>query len=375
MHSVVLYLKPFLLFLLLGGHTLYATSLESKYPSYSYVFNEFDVDESYIYEDDFVSFATKNEKQLKNFYQRALIRGKEILPTMQGLLVEDGVSDLFIYLSMVESGFSTDAVSPKKAVGLWQFMAATAKHYNLTVCNAYDERCDTVSATSAAISYLNKLHKQFGKWYLAAMAYNCGEGCMERAIQRAGTDDLSILTDKKLKYLPHETREYIKKLLLVAMIGENATIDFGNNNHEGMEDMLIRVDVSGGTSLKQLAKLLIMEEKRLLTLNKSLKNGLVPKEKESYKVTIPIEKVYAFYLRYEFPQKKKIEKKTEKKILNSHMIPHYVKLGETVDSVAKLYQANTGDIMRANHLESDSLVLDSLLVIPVSQNIFYEMSQ
>lgn len=193
---------------------IFALSLESKYPSYSYVFNEFDVDTSYIYDEDFVSFVKKNESGLKRFYKRSLIRGEEILPMLQGLLIEDGVSDLFIYLSMIESGFSTDVVSPKKAVGLWQFMPKTARQYNLTVCSTYDERCDTVSATSAAIRYLNKLHKQFGKWYLAAMAYNCGEGCVSRAIKKAGTDDLTILTDDYLKYLPKETRDYIKKSYL-----------------------------------------------------------------------------------------------------------------------------------------------------------------
>ena len=123
----VTYVKRSLLFCFLVFSTLNASWLENKYPSYSYVFNEFDIDESYIYDDDFISFVMKNENNLKRFYQRSLIRGKEILPTMQGLLVEDGVSDLFIYLSMVESGFTKDAVSPKKAVGLWQFMAATAK--------------------------------------------------------------------------------------------------------------------------------------------------------------------------------------------------------------------------------------------------------
>jgi len=315
----------------------------------------------------------KNEKKLKRFYQNSLIRGKEILPTMQGLLVEDGVSDLFIYLSMVESGFTTDAVSPKKAVGLWQFMAATAKQYNLTVCNSYDERCDTVSATSAAIAYLNKLHKQFGKWYLAAMAYNCGEGCMERAIRRAGSDELSILTDENSKYLPRETRAYIKKILLVSMIGENATLNFGRDNHDGLEDTLIRVDVAGGTSLRELSKLLKMKEERLFKLNQSLKNGLVPSENESYEITIPIEKVYAFYLRYELPKKKEPDTKTL--TLKSHMISHYVALGETLESVAKLYRADSKEIMRANHLQNNFLVLDSLLVIPVSQDVFVEMSQ
>ncbi len=372
MVSFMRYFKTCLLFLLLWGHAVYAVSLETKYPSYSYVFNEFDVDESYLYDDAFISFVSKNEKKLKHFYQRSLMRGKEILPTMQGLLVDEGVSDLFIYLSMVESGFTSDAVSPKKAVGLWQFMPATAKQYNLTVCNSYDERCDTVFATSAAINYLNKLHKQFGKWYLAAMAYNCGEGCVERAIKRAGTDELSILVDENLKYLPYETRDYIKKLLLVSMIGESITLGFGSDTYDGLEDTLIKVDVLGGTSLKKIAKLLKMEEERLFELNKSVKNGVVPKEKETYKLTIPIEKVYTFYLRYALPKEKKTLKLKSPK---SHMISHYVALGETLESVARLYDADSNEIRQANHLENDFLVLDSLLVIPVSQKIFEEMSK
>ena len=149
------------------------------------------------------------------------------------------------------------------------------------------------------------------------------------------------------------------------------TLDFGHDMHEGLEDTLIKVDVAGGTSLKKIATMLKMEEKRLYGLNKSLNNALVPKEKESYKITIPIEKVYAFYLRYELPQKKK----PKKIMLKSHMISHYVALGETVESVAKMYQADSREIMRANHLKNDFLVLDSLLVIPVSQNIFEAMSQ
>ena len=357
--------KSILFFYALCVNVVYAISLEHKYPSYTYVFHEFDVDESYLYNEDFISFVSKHEKKLKSFYTRSLFRGKEILPTMQGLLVDDGVSDLFIYLSMVESGFSTDAVSPKKAVGLWQFMPATARNYNLTVCQSYDERCDTISATSAAIQYLNKLHTQFGKWYLAAMAYNCGEGCVIRAIKRAGTDELSVLIDGTLKYLPRETRQYMKKILLLAMIGENDTLGFSNNTDAMPENTLIQVNVLAGTPLKEIASLLKMKEETLLNLNKSLKGGVVPRVKSTYKITIPIEKVYAFYLRYQLPDKKKRFK--------SHMISHPVALGETLESIAKLYEADVDEIISSNHLKNDSLVLDSLLVIPVSKKIFDKM--
>lgn len=368
MYSFLRILGAFFVVHVLTIAPLHALTLENNYPSYAYVFHEFDVDESYRYDEDFLSFVEGNEKQLKVFYTQSLQRGKEILPTMQGLLVDDGVSDLFIYLSMVESGFYMDAVSPKKAVGLWQFMPQTARHYDLTVCNSYDERCDMQSATLAAIAYLNKLYKQFGKWYLAAMAYNCGEGCVERAIERAGTDELSILADDDLQYVPHETRAYIKKILLVAMIGENQTFGLSDGQHDGTnetpDDTLIQVEVQRGTTLKSIATLLKMQEKTLFGLNKEIKQGMVSKDQT---ITIPIEKVYAFYLRYEKP----VVHKTDK----SHMISHHISLGETLEGIAKQYEADKEEIKASNHLRDDFLTVGDLLVIPVTQATFERVSE
>ena len=341
---------------------VFALTLENKYPSYSYVFNEFDVDELYLYDESFISFVHKYEKKLKGFYKRSLERGEEILPMMQGQLLDDGVSDLFIYLSMIESGFSTDIVSSKKAVGLWQFMPATAKDYDLIICKNYDERCNAISATTAAIRHLNRLHKHFGKWYLAAMAYNCGEGCVNKAIKRAGTDDIHILTDDHLKYLPRETRTYIKKILLIAMIGESSMIgleDFVTSNNG-----FIQVEVDGDTSLSKVAKFIKMDKKELIKLNKNVK---VVSKDSFYKITIPIEKVYAFYLRYDIPLVVKEEK--------SHMLTHTVILGDTLESIALLYETDIDEIRVANHLEFPFLTVDTLLVIPVSEAIFNKVSQ
>jgi len=338
-----------------------AVNISKKYDAYRYVFDEFDVPKSYIYNDDFVSFVKKNEKMLKGFYRRSLKRGKSLLPTMKGLLVGEGVSDLFLYLSMVESGFIQDAKSSKKAVGLWQFMPATARQYNLTVCNSYDERCDTVSATNAAINYLNKLHRQFGKWYIAAMAYNCGEGCVERAIRRAGSDDIAILTNDRLKILPKETRDYIRKILLVAMIGESQK---GSADIMAMptENEVIEVEVDAGTSLKNLAKLIHIKFSLLKKLNRKIKNEKLPNTKPKYKIKIPLDKIYAFYLRYEIREIDKPKK--------SHLLSYIVKMGDTLKSIAIIYRANVAEIIEANSLMDSYLEVGQFLVIPVTQNVF-----
>ena len=353
------YLKSILIFIYLTVD-VFSLNIAQKYPSYTYVFNEFDVDKSYIYDADFSNFVLKHEKNMKAFYRRSLRRGVEILPTMKGMLMGQGVSDLFIYLSMVESGFSSNAVSPKKAVGLWQFMPETAKQYNLTVSKEYDERQDTFSSTLAAIKYLNKLHKQFGKWYLAAMAYNCGEGCVERAIKKAGTDGLIVLTDDKLKYLPNETREYIKKILLLAMIGENITLGLGDNLITNNKS-LVKVEVRAGTQLRVLAKVLKMDYKVLQKLNRKIKKGIVPKNKNTYEIIIPIEKIFAFYLRYELKEKKVTKKE--------NLISHYVSLGETLETIADKYDTTSEEIIQTNHLDDKYLMVGQLLIIPVSNEV------
>jgi len=360
--KILLRFVVLLVVLSLASHAL---NITKKYPSYLYVFNEFDVGKSYINNSEFVQFIYKNERNLKAFYRRSLKRGKKILPTMKGLLVGEGVSDLFLYLSMIESGFSNNATSAKKAVGLWQFMPATARQYNLKVCSQYDERCDTVSATSAAINYLNKLHRQFGKWYLAAMAYNCGEGCVERAIRKAGTDDIETLTDNRLKILPKETRDYIRKILLIAMIGEGKQGKKSNTKRASYSsDELVEVEVLAGTSLKKLAKLIKMDYKVLQKLNRRMKNGRVPMFRPKYKIKIPLDKIYAFYLRYELLE--------ENKTKYTHLLSYTVHIGDTIESIAKMYQTQMSEIMKTNQLMDEFLEVGQLLVIPVTQKVFEE---
>jgi len=340
----------------------FSTSLIEKYPSYEYVFSEFGIDGSYIDDVDFEAFVLHNEKKIKDFYERSMKRGDALLPLIRGNLMDDGLSDLFIYISMVESGFSPAIVSPKKAVGLWQFMPATAKHYNLSVCNSFDERCDPVSSTDAAIVYLRKLHKQFGKWYLAVIAYNCGEGRLKKAIKKANTDVLHVLLDSDAKYLPLETREYIKKILLVAMIGEGRILDFTPKSSLFSRD-LIQVEVLGGTKLRELAKLIDMKELELLKLNKQFKKGIIPKAKAHYNINIPYEKIIVFHLHYDEPME-------EKSSLSPYLLSHYVALGETLESIAKEYNSSVEAIQRVNYFESKFLELDRLLVVPVSEVVF-----
>jgi soluble lytic murein transglycosylase-like protein len=73
-----------------------------------------------------------------------------------------------------ESGYKVNAISPKGALGLMQFMPETAARYGLT--NPFDPK----AAIDAGARYLRDLQVRFnGRIDLAVAAYNAGEGAVE----------------------------------------------------------------------------------------------------------------------------------------------------------------------------------------------------
>jgi hypothetical protein len=128
-----------------------------------------------------------------------------------------------IYLAMIESNFNPNATSPVKAKGMWQFMAATAREFGLTVTGRRDDRTDPEKATDAALTYLQSLKDRFGSWYLAAAAYNSGGGTVSKALRKTtgrtkGTDEDFWLI---MPRLPKETQDYVPKLIATARIGND----------------------------------------------------------------------------------------------------------------------------------------------------------
>jgi membrane-bound lytic murein transglycosylase D len=166
------------------------------------------------------SFATYLSRMTK--YEPMIAEKLEKRDMPQGL----------IYLAMIESGFNPTAKSRVAATGLWQFMGPTARQYGLKVTRRTDERKNAARSTDAALEYLADLHDRFGSWYLAAAAYNTGQGRVARIMKQVtgrekGTDaDFYRISSR----LPKETREYVPKLVAAARIGaEPEKYGFGVN--------------------------------------------------------------------------------------------------------------------------------------------------
>jgi len=119
-------------------------------------------------------------------------------------------------LPFIESAFNPQAVSTAKAAGMWQFMPATGKFFDLKQNLFRDERRDVLESTRAALDYLQKLYGMFGDWHLALAAYNWGEGSVSRALARNKAQG-KPLTYSDLN-MPNETRYYVPKLQAVKNI-------------------------------------------------------------------------------------------------------------------------------------------------------------
>lgn len=161
-------------------------------------------------------------------FAERLSRGSRYESLIRSKLVSGGLPADMYYLALIESGFNPHAYSRAAAVGMWQFMTATAQGMGLRVDWWVDERRDPVRSTEAAVRFLRGLNEQFGSMYLAAAAYNGGPGRVARGLTRfeddfEGTtgDDLFFALAEK-KYLRTETSNYVPQLIAAALVAKEA---------------------------------------------------------------------------------------------------------------------------------------------------------
>lgn len=185
------------------------------------ILGSLDIESNYLKDKHFVNIKNTESKSFKKHLMRAVNEQYESIVLLQDELKKQRVPKEILYLAVVESGLKNTSKSGKGAAGIWQLMPSTAKALGLRVDKAVDERMDPVASTRAAAKYLLKLKDQFGKWYLALLAYNCGDGALKKAIAKAGSDDLKVLLDPEKKYLGAETRNFLQKIVLTAQIASD----------------------------------------------------------------------------------------------------------------------------------------------------------
>ncbi len=151
-----------------------------------------------------------------DYVQRMAERGGRYLFHILDEVERRGMPAELALLPFVESAFDPQAMSRARASGMWQFMPATGRDFELRQNLFRDDRRDVLASTQAALDYLQQLHTQFGDWHLALAAYNWGQGNVQRALRRNALAGQA--TDYESLRMPAETRNYVPKLQAVKNI-------------------------------------------------------------------------------------------------------------------------------------------------------------
>lgn len=351
MKKIILLLLPFLL----SANLIYTTNYTKEIG----ILEAFDIEASFLY-DPIMNEMKNSKKEIdkeQRFFQ-AMDDAYLFIPAVKNILAQNGVPPEFLFLAMAESNFSTKAYSVKKASGLWQFMPQTGKIYGLKIDEYVDERRDLIKSTEAAARYLKDLHNQFGKWYLAAIAYNCGGGRLSRAIKSAGTDELSVLLDPKMQYIPRESRLYIRKIVSLALVGNDEQFllksEYEHLLNRASAYSISTVRVPRGESLKRVSELVGIPIPELKRLNRHLKYDFVPPYINGYDIHIPYVKLSEFKQKY-----------FEDEIKNIYKV-HVVKKGDSLFGIGKMYNVPHKVIKDFNALKHNRLSLNQKLIIPIN---------
>ena len=278
---------------------------------------------------------------MRDFFERALARSGKYLSMMGDILRSEGLPEKLVYLALIESGFSTHAYSRAHALGPWQFMRATALQYGLTINSWLDERRDPVLSTRAAAAYLKDLHEKFGEWFLAAAAYNAGEGRVGTALQRSKTNDYWLLRQER-KHLKLETRDYVPKFVAAAIIARQPE-RYGFEEISYEEPMEYdEVIVNQPMRLETVARLANTEIDVIKELNPALLRNFTPPMEGGFTLRLPVGSQADFLAGYE-------------QLAGSDKIKvslHRVKKGELLARIAKRYNVSPKQLVKENSLKS-----------------------
>ena len=227
-----------------------------------------------------------------------LERGSRYEGMIRAKLKAAGLPEDMYYLALIESGYSPDAYSRAAAVGIWQFMTATARGTGLRVDWWIDERRHPSRSTAAAARHLGWLKDQFGSLYLAAAAYNGGSGRVSRGLTRyadelegtSGEDVFFALAEQN--YLRRETRDYVPQLIAAALVAKSPS-RYGLTIKRRPPFEYDSVLVGPSVPLAAVAKASGVTLSELTELNTHLLRGVTP-PKGSVFVNVPLGRAEGF---------------------------------------------------------------------------------
>jgi membrane-bound lytic murein transglycosylase D len=288
-------------------------------------------------QDEIDAFTVGRER---DFFIDSLRRSGKYRAKIEAALKDAGLPTELVWLPLIESGFKVTALSPARALGLWQFIPSTGYRYNLNRDTYVDERMDPEKATRGAIEYLKELHGMFGDWTTVLAAYNCGENRVLRTIQSQNINYLDHFWDL-YERLPRETARYVPRFLATLHIVQNL-------QKYGMSEAAIEpplqyetVSIPKQASLKSIALAAGINEEVLRELNAELRQAILPEN--GYDLRVPVGE--------SAPVAAKVDDIPVYRLRPAMtVVSHKVRKGETLETIAKKYRTDTKSILLANNM-------------------------
>jgi membrane-bound lytic murein transglycosylase D len=290
------------------------------------------------------------ETRGRNTLLAGIERAGRYRPMIQRILDEEGIPEELIHLAQAESGFIPRAMSSKAAGGMWQFLVWRGLEYGLMQTRFSDDRMDPERATRAAARHLHDLYNEFGDWYLALAAYNCGPVVVEKAVERTGYADFWELRNRGV--LPVETTNYVPIILAMTIMEKNPAAYRLQNLRVDTPLEYDTIEVSTPTSLALIADLADAPLPEVQAINPAILKGTTP---PGYAVHVP--------------------KGTGDHLMASlQMIPperrnswrmHRVASGETLATIVKKYRLQASSFMAANKLDKPDVRVGDRLIVPL----------
>ncbi|MDE0025927.1 MAG: LysM peptidoglycan-binding domain-containing protein [Spirochaetaceae bacterium] len=300
------------------------------------------------------SFSSAASRQwLLGVVDRASFFAHHIL----GRLDEHGMPPELLFLPGIESGFFNTATSPAGAVGLWQLMGSTARHYGLITDELVDERRDFWKATDVALRVLKWNHAQLGNWELALAAYNAGLGRVSSSVRYGGTSNYWELQRRGL--LPRETSEFVPRYFGLLLALRNLPADQWPRLDALHRWRRVPVPL-GGIELRQLGQVAGVPRGVLERANAELRYGLTPVRigANAHQIKVPAH----FY-----------ERLTDVIASGADLIRfhrHTVRTGDTISELAEAYRVTQALIREYNQgVNPRRLQIGTSLHIPLIEGM------
>ena len=342
--------------LLILANTLFA-NIQNTTQSDLEVIKELGFETSFLYNDSLQDTLDEYSSNQNISYYNSIIRKSSLsVQIVKSEVENENLPIAAFFIPLLESHFVNQTRGKNAPSGLWQITAETATSLRLRNDEFIDERLDLIKSTDAASNYLKRYYSRFNKWYLALIAYNCGEGRVLEGVARASLDrylelnpqmsdnetikryknilanykknksgfsDLYeiynrigkqqfaysfeyLMNNNNRSYLPASSLEYMKKLIVFSMISNRDLFKSINNKSKYK---LEKVKASKGLQLKSIATAIDMNYEEFKSINKHMKKDAIPSDSKSYNLYIPSEKLDIYNQRM-FNLKPTLENKT-----------------------------------------------------------------